>query len=105
LAGLALIDLVTTILENKRKGTIREPLWKGFHWCKVLLIIAVVGAYAIVLEILGFILSTFLILFFLLKGIEPFKWRDAIILSLLTISFVYAVFGIWLQVPFPAGIF
>ena len=105
LAGLAVIDLVTTIIENKRKSAIRKPLWKGFRWGKVILVLAGLGVYAIVLDILGFILSTFLVLFFLFKAVEPVRWRDAIIGSVLTIAVVYAVFGIWLKVPFPSGIF
>ena len=102
---LATIDLATTIVESKRSNAIQKPLWKGFRWGKVILILVGLGVYAIVLDILGFILSTFLVLFFLFKVVEPVKWRDAIIGSLLTISVVYAVFGIWLKVPFPAGIF
>jgi putative tricarboxylic transport membrane protein len=105
LAGLAAIDLVSTILENKRKSVIRKPLWNGFRWGKVILVLAGLGVYAIVLDILGFIVSTFLILLFLFKAVEPVKWRDAIIGSVLTIAVVYAVFGIWLKVPFPSGIF
>jgi len=104
LAGLAMIDLVTTILENNRRSIIRKPLWKGYRWGKVILVLAAVGVYAIVLDILGFILSAFLLLFFLFKVVEPLKWRDAIIGSLLTIAVVYAVFGMWLKVPFPTGI-
>jgi putative tricarboxylic transport membrane protein len=104
LAGLAVIDLVNNILENNRKSAARKPLWRGFRWGKVILVLAGVGVYAIVLDILGFILSTFLVLLFLFKVVEPFKWRDAIIGSVLTIAVVYAVFGIWLKVPFPSGI-
>ncbi len=105
LVGLAVIDLVTAVIENKRKSVSRKPLWKGFRWGKVILVLAGVSVYAVVLDILGFILSTFLVLLFLFKAVEPVKWRDAIIGSVLTISVVYAVFGIWLKVPFPSGIF
>jgi putative tricarboxylic transport membrane protein len=104
LAGLAVIDLVTTIREDRRKDATRKPLWKGFRWGKVILIVSGLSVYAMVLDILGFIVSSFLILLFLFKVVEPFKWRDAIIGSLLTISVVYAVFVIWLKVPFPSGI-
>jgi putative tricarboxylic transport membrane protein len=104
LAGLAVIDLVNNIIKNDRKSAIQKPLWKGFRWGKVILVLAGVGVYAIVLDILGFIVSTFLVLLFLFKVVEPFKWRDAIIGSVLTIAVVYAVFGIWLKVPFPSGI-
>ena len=104
LAGLAVIDLVNNIIENNKKSAVQKPLWKGFRWGKVIFVLAGVGVYAIVLDILGFILSTFLVLLFLFKVVEPFKWRDAIIGSVLTIAVVYAVFGIWLKVPFPSGI-
>ena len=105
LVGLAVIDLVTSIIGNKRKSAGRKPLWKGFRWGKVILVLAGVSVYTIVLDILGFIFSTFFVLLFLFKAVEPVEWKDAVIGSVLTIAVVYAVFGIWLKVPFPAGIF
>jgi putative tricarboxylic transport membrane protein len=101
---LAVVDLATTILARKRKNTAKNTVWSDLRWGKVILTLASVGIYALVLEIIGFGISTFLLLFFLFKIVEPVKWRDAILGSVLTVAVVYAVFGLWLKVPFPTGI-
>jgi putative tricarboxylic transport membrane protein len=100
LAAMAGIDLLNSLKEKKRA---EKPLWKGFRWDKVILVLIGLSAYAYFFDALGFLPSTFLIMFFLFKAVEPIKWVNAILGSLLTMAIVYAVFGVWLKVPFPAG--
>ena len=45
------------------------------------LVMAALLLYALLLKGLGFIVSTFLLLLFLFKGLEPQKWRIALILA------------------------
>jgi hypothetical protein len=53
---------------------------------------------------LGFIVSTFLLLLFLFKGLEPQKWRVALVLAAATTAVCYVVFGVFLELQFPPGI-
>ncbi len=58
---------------------------------------------ALVLRGLGFAPVTFLLLIFLFKGIGEMDWKISIIGPLLTTSFFYLVFKVWLEVQLPEG--
>jgi hypothetical protein len=60
--------------------------------------------YALLLEWLGFILTTLLLVGFLLRTIYPQKWSVVISASVLTSLMTYVVFRVWLQTQLPAGI-
>lgn len=59
--------------------------------------------YAFLLESLGFLLATFLLMFFLFRVIEPRRWLTAILGSLATSVLAYALFRS-LGVRLPAGL-
>ena len=60
--------------------------------------------YVVVFQVLGFIVSTFLLLVYLFKGLEPQSWRNALLLSAVTIAICYLVFGVFLELQFPPGV-
>jgi putative tricarboxylic transport membrane protein len=70
----------------------------------ILLCISSLYAYILLMEWLGFIVSTFSLIFFLLKAIEHKGWRVAVTTALLTAAVSYAFFGIALRAALPRGI-
>jgi putative tricarboxylic transport membrane protein len=60
--------------------------------------------YAFALEWLGFLFSTFTLMLFLFKAVDPLAWPAAIGGSLATSLLSYVVFKMWLQVSLPAGL-
>jgi len=78
--------------------------WKGFQWHRGVKLLLALFLYVAVFQWLGFILSTFFLLLFLFKGLEPQKWRTALILSAVTITVCYLVFGVFLELQFPPGL-
>jgi putative tricarboxylic transport membrane protein len=103
LVSLAAIDLVVTFFGKAKKEDAKEPIW-GPRWKKVLLVLGALSVYIYLFNFLGFLLSTFLLLVFLFKAVEPTKWWIAIASSLVTILISYCLFNRWLMVPFPSGI-
>jgi hypothetical protein len=75
------------------------------QWPKVFTTILALMIYAFALRGLGFALVTFLLLVFLFKGIGELNWKISIVGPLLTTSFFYLVFKVWLEVQLPAGPF
>lgn len=67
-------------------------------------VLVVLFGYAFLLEIFGFLLSTFLLLIFLFRGIEPQRWVVSIGGSALASVISYAVFQLWLKTQLPTGI-
>jgi putative tricarboxylic transport membrane protein len=78
--------------------------WKGLQWRRGVKLLLALFLYVAVFQWLGFILSTFLLLLFLFKGLEPQRWRTALILSAVTITVCYLVFGVFLELQFPPGL-
>ena len=66
--------------------------------------LAVLG-YALLLIPLGFLLTTFLFIMFLLLAVERRGWLFSAAAALSISVAFYVVFGIWLKAQFPAGIF
>jgi putative tricarboxylic transport membrane protein len=70
---------------------------------KVVVTLAGLIVYAFLLEWLGFLLATFLLMLFLFKAVDPLRWHAAIAASLMTSLLSYVVFKKWLQVLLPTG--
>jgi putative tricarboxylic transport membrane protein len=103
LTGLSLVLFSQTLFSLKEAGG-RRVSWGGPRWTKGAKMMAALLLYALLFKWLGFIVSTFLLLLFLFKGLEPQKWRVALILAGATTAVCYFVFGSLLELQFPAGL-
>jgi len=101
---LCLIRMVTTLGRKSPEPHFDGP-WHGLRWDKTLLILASVTAYIFVLEPVGYLLTTLVLMAFLFKGIEPQKWWVALAGAVLSSAVTYILFRILLQVQLPRGIF
>ena len=110
-AGLVIMGLALVLHVRSRKARPdakqgkSEPIWrdrqKGF---KMILTVAALLAYAVAMNYLGFLISTFLFLAVLLKTIEPQRWSVALIGSLLASAAFYVIFEIGLRSQLPKGL-
>ncbi len=103
LTVLGVVNLFITIKEQA--GSEGTPLWRGLKWYKVLLVLVVLTLFGYLLNIAGFLLSTFLLMLFLFKGVEPTRWWVAFGSSVVTVLLSYLIFVKWLEVPFPMKVF
>jgi putative tricarboxylic transport membrane protein len=102
LGFLSGLTLVRAFLNKKEE--LREKWYPQDKWKSLISVLMVLIGYAVFLEILGFLLSTFLLLVFLFRGIEPQRWIVAIGGSALASVISYAVFELWLKTQLPKGI-
>lgn len=102
---LGAIDLAGTFIRKPKtaKDEYEGPIWQGVQWQRVLLVLGGLSAYTYLLNLGGFLLSNFLLMVFLFKGVEPTRWWIAIASSLITVLLSFAVFKVWLGVEFPTG--
>ena len=86
-AGLILGGLALVVHLQSRKAPSAkreaEPIWRNRQrgWKMVLTVLALL-VYAVGMNYLGFLISTFIFLAFLLKVIEPQRWSVALLGSL-----------------------
>jgi putative tricarboxylic transport membrane protein len=93
--------LVTTLRAPAEAGLRARP---GAGHARLLLVLAALVAYAWLLERLGFLLTTTLVLIFLFKAVEPQRWSVAIAGGVVSTLVAWAVFRLWLGAQLPSGI-
>jgi putative tricarboxylic transport membrane protein len=98
---LGLLSLILGLL------AFRGKVEKAESWTEVgstvTVSLAVLG-FALLLTWLGFVVTTFLFIFFLLRAVERRGWLLAAGAALFISAAFYVVFGLWLKAQLPAGI-
>ena len=87
----------------KKKKEAGPGVFENVHWVKVLLPFAYILLYAFALEKAGFIISTFFLIFLLLKTIEAKRWPVAVFVGIVASLGTYVMFELWLHVRLPKG--
>jgi hypothetical protein len=99
---LAIGVFVQGTISLKRGTKWKNPIAKVMWWKPLIAMIAVV-VYALVLSSVGYIISTTLLVGFLLRAIEPQKWVVVIAGSIVTALTTYLIFKVWLGTQLPVG--
>lgn len=106
LAGicLAVLAVVGLIQAAVQKPTAEAG--SGFRAADILrigLVSAVLFVYVVLWDVIGFLSSTFLLLLFLFRCVEPLRWRRVFVASGLTLAFTFILFSVLLGARLPAG--
>jgi putative tricarboxylic transport membrane protein len=104
-----LILMVSTALagEKEREQPENSESRMKWNWRRSLTPLLTLGtlfAYILLLEPLGFMLTTFVCLLLLFKLSEPRRWLMPLVLSGVTAVLSYLLFSVWLQAHFPKGL-
>ena len=104
--GLALLSLAAFFQARFRtEEKPRQGWYSRRKWKSLLVILGVLFGYALLLDFLGFLVSTFLLLVLLFRLVEPQRWIVAIGGSALASIASYIIFEVWLKTQLPKGIF
>ena len=87
--------------QNSYEGRVK---WNWRKSLTPLLTLMTLLAYILLLEPLGFVLTTFVCLLLLFKLSEPRRWLMPMVLSGVTAVLSYLIFSVWLQSHFPKGL-
>ena len=100
LFGASVISLGATYRAKSasEKKTPEENVLSLSSVKKPLLMCGAIIVYALVLNRLGYVLSVFLLMMVLFKGIEPQGWGTALIASTITTLVSYLIFIHWLGI-------
>jgi hypothetical protein len=102
LALLALL-LFSSSFRGKKRAGLRE-LWAGLDVKKVLYVLGLLIAYAVLLRPVGFPLCTFVLLFLLFRVKGSYGIWTTLLVAFFVTAVSYLVFQVWLQVQLPRGI-
>jgi len=102
LAFFSVVLLVQEILQTG--GETGALLGGAALWKRIGLAIGGLVAFGLLFESLGYLLSTFLFIAFLLRGVERQKWWLVVVVAFSTSLVSYLIFGLLLKTPLPAGL-
>jgi putative tricarboxylic transport membrane protein len=100
---LSLILFVGSFL--KRKSDELASAFSGILWKRILFVLVVLLGYAWFMPELGYLMSTFLLMFSLSLILKGTRWWWALGSSLLTTFLTYFIFSTCLNCQFPRGLF
>ncbi len=96
------VDLAGGVFGKFKKKEIL--VWSDIRWGKIAFVLTSLLSYVFLLNYLGFLLPTFLLMFLLFKFVEPTRWWIALGAAALATGAAYLIFKILLNVPFPSGV-
>jgi putative tricarboxylic transport membrane protein len=102
---MALWVLVRAFLRKKGTEARISSFWQGKQWHQPLIVAILMAGYVLVLEKVGFLLTSFVVLLLMLKLVEKFPWWKAITISVCASGLTYLVFHVLLKTTLPVGIF
>ena len=102
LAVLSLVLLAQTLIGNETLRRSEKIDTAG--WFRIGATLVTMAGFALALEPLGYLVTTFLLMVLLLRAIEAQSWRKVIAVALATSLISYAIFAWLLGVPLPVGV-
>jgi putative tricarboxylic transport membrane protein len=100
---IGIFSLMSFLLSFREKGEGALSSFRNVHWGKLMLALLYILLYGVLLERLGFLLSTFLLLALLLRTIESKRWYVIFLVALGGAWGTYAIFELWLHSRLPRG--
>ena len=104
--GLMCIFAILTFIKayRHRSGEVKK-IWADIQFRKLIFVLFMLLAYTLSIEKVGFLVCTFLLIFLLLRFVDPRSWLTSLIAGGLTSILSYLLFETWLQAQLPRGIF
>jgi len=100
---LSALWLVMTLLKKWGMEASRRFFPESDSYKRVLLTLSSLLVFALLLERVGFMISSLVLMIFLFRAIEPQRWRLTILLAVGITVLCVMVFQVWLRVQFPEG--
>jgi putative tricarboxylic transport membrane protein len=108
--SLVVIGLIMTLSKKYSKPasdsghSAGRPFLRLPRFSLVYTVLVLVG-YGLVLDLLGYLITTFLVMFALFYDRAANRFLPSVLASLLTVVATYLIFETWLRVQLPRGIF
>ena len=103
-ALLAFVVLLRTLIPGRGFQAKISSFWKGLNWHRPLAVGLLILIYILMLERVGFLLTSLILLFFMLRWVEKFSWWMSLFISASASACTYVLFHTLLKATLPVGI-
>jgi len=103
---LGVLSLVLFFQASARKEDVQhKPLFAGTSWPRILFVLLALTVYARVMPVLGYLISTFILMSLLFWILERKRIGFVLLYALVATFSTHLVFSKWLNCQFPHGLF
>lgn len=106
LCGIIICGLATMVFFQARRKT-GETTGESFYvresLTNIICTIGILIVYALILDWLGFVLTTFIVMLFIFKKLAKASWLVGFVESVLVTGACYLIFGYFLKLVLPRG--
>ncbi len=103
---LGILSRVLFLKASLRKEDLpHNPLFAGTLWRRILFVLLALTVYARVMPVLGYLISTFVLMTLLFGILEKKRIKFVPLYALVATLFTHLVFSKWLNCQFPHGLF
>lgn len=99
---LSLLLIVGGLRGSASRTSIQWPSGRGLVW--IVSALAALAAYTLLVNVVGYILSTFAFLVVVVRMLSTYRWYAVISFSLAASVGMYLIFATWLQMSLPTGL-
>lgn len=78
--------------------------WRGTHWPRAVILVLLTLAFIWLIEILGYFVTSILLLVTIMKVLEKLNWFKSIIIPIVTVTLTYLLFSSMLDTNMPRGV-
>jgi hypothetical protein len=100
-----ILNIVVTVCKKSYFESDKVPNIARMNWKNIARAVGALFAFPVLLSFLGFNLTVFGVILFLVKAIEPRRWVTAIFFALIVTIVCYVLFVWWLKFFIEKGIF
>jgi len=102
--SLGFSGFILTVFKTVKGKREDDKIWAGQNWKNVVIPLITLLIYIALLETLGFLIATFLLIFLLFKITTSKRWFSPLLTSLIVVLLSYLLFFVWLKIPLPKGV-
>jgi putative tricarboxylic transport membrane protein len=104
LAIFAILLLGEAVSKKSAVGAQKARVWdRDIRYLTLGIVLISLVLYVVLLDVLGFVVATFLFLLIIFKRVEPQAWTTALVASALAVFASYVVFEWFLESQLPEG--
>ncbi len=103
LGAMAMGLILKATWQKEGAKVLRDILAEKVRWEKVFFVLMALILYGYLMNFLGYLIVTFLLMAFLLRFIEPHPWKSVIGWTLIGSVGSYLVFEVWMKLRLPKG--
>ena len=107
LSAMGLVMALSKAVSRNRPGQVpkSDRTFQIISWPRLTYTTGLLLAYTILIEILGYILATFLLMWGMFYDWEKKNWAWSFLFSMVTALGSYIMFEVWLRCQLPHGVF